>query len=143
MTSIDFYVLDENSRQDKYFISCRIAEKAWKNGNRIMIQTSSETEAKHLDQLMWTFRDQSFVPHALLPVADQKTTPVIIGWGTEAGGENDVLINLGNEIPAFFSSFQRVIEIVDTDPEHRAISRDHFRFYRDRGYPLQNREVKG
>ena len=120
-----------------------IAEKAWKNGNRVMIQTGSEEEARLLDKLLWTFRDQSFVPHSLLPAADLETTPVIIGWGTDARGENDVLINLDENIPEFFSSFHRVIEIVDGNPESREISREHFRFYRDRGYPLQNREIKG
>ena len=63
-----------------------------------MIQTSSEQEAMHMNQLLWTFRDQSFIPHELLPRADMKTTPVIIGWGGDAAEECDVLINLATEI---------------------------------------------
>ena len=74
MTRIDFYILDEASRQDRYLLSCRIIEKAWKNHHRVMVQTGSEEEARHLDKLLWTFRDQSFVPHGLLPIADAQTT---------------------------------------------------------------------
>ena len=143
MTQVDFYVLEQNSSQDKYFLCCRITEKAWKSGNRVMIQAGSEEEARHLDNLLWTFRDQSFIPHSLLPDAELETTPVVIGWGTDARGENDVLINLGKNIPEFFSSFRRVIEVVDSDPGTRETSREHFRYYRDRGYRLKNREIKG
>jgi DNA polymerase-3 subunit chi len=141
MTRIDFYILDTSAVQDRYLLSCRIAEKAWKENHRVMIQAASEQEARHLDQLLWTFRDQSFVPHALLPVADTTTTPVIIGWNADAGEERDILINLSDEVPACFSRFERVIEPVDNDPERRAISRQHYRYYRDRGYPLQDRKI--
>jgi DNA polymerase-3 subunit chi len=143
MTQIDFFILDESSRQDRYTLSCRIIEKAWRNDHRVMVQTGSEQEAHHLDKLLWTFRDQSFVPHALLPVADAETTPVIIGWNTDAGEERDILINLADEIPAYFSRFDRVIEPVDNDADRRARSREHYRFYRDRGYPMNNLTIKG
>ena len=143
MTRIDFYILEESSRQDRYVLSCRIIEKAWKSRHRVMVQTASEEEARHLDRLLWTFRDQSFVPHALLPVADAETTPVIIGWNSDAGEERDLLVNLSDEIPAYFSRFDRVIEPVDNDAGRRAISREHYRFYRDRGYPLNNTTIKG
>ena len=96
MTRIDFYILDTGAVQDRYLLSCRIAEKAWKENHRVMIQAASEQEARHLDQLLWTFRDQSFVPHGLLPVADTTTTPVIIGWNADAGEERDILITLGD-----------------------------------------------
>ena len=68
--------------------------------------------------------------------------PVTISWGTDPRGEHEVLINLAREIPAFFSSFERVIEPVDNDENHKAVSREHYRFYRDRGYPLKNQEIK-
>jgi DNA polymerase-3 subunit chi len=143
MTQVDFYILDESSKQDRYFLSCRIIEKAWKNNHRVMIQTGNEQEAHHLDKLLWTFRDQSFIPHALLPVADTETTPVIIGWNSDAGEERDILINLADEIPAYFSRFERMIEPVDNNENRRVISREHYRFYRDRGYPLNNRTISG
>ena len=141
MTQVDFYILDEQASQDRFFLCCRIAEKAWKNNHRVMIQTTSEQEAHHLDKLLWTFRDQSFIPHALLPVADSETTPVIIGWSSDAGEERDILINLADEIPAYFSRFERVIEPVDNNANRREISREHYRYYRDRGYPLNNRTI--
>ncbi len=141
MTRIDFYILNENARHDRFFLSCRITEKAWHQKHRIMIQTDSGQEARHMSQLLWTFRDQSFIPHELLPQADLKTTPVIIGWDDDAAEECDVLINLATEIPPFFSRFERLIEIVEKDPAHKQISRDHYRYYQERGYPLTNHKL--
>lgn len=142
MTRVEFYILSETVSQDRYQLTCRIAEKAWKNGKRVMIQTNSADEARLLDDLLWRFRATSFVPHALLPDADLATTPVIIGWGTDARNQHEVLINLAAQIPDFFSSFERVIEPVDQDPQQLAISREHYRFYRDRGYPLSNQQIQ-
>ena len=142
MTRIDFYILDGASTQDRFLLSCRIVEKAWKENHRVMIQAGSEQEAHHLDQLLWTFRDQSFVPHALLPIADTSTTPVIIGWNEDAGEESDILLNLSNEVPACFSRFERVIAPVDNDPVRREACRQHYRYYRDRGYPLNDRKIQ-
>ncbi len=141
MTRIDFYILNENARHDRFFLSCRITEKAWHQKHRIMIQTDSGQEARHMSQLLWTFRDQSFIPHELLPQADLKTTPVIIGWDDDAAQECDVLINLATEIPPFFSRFERLIEIVEKDPAHKQVSRDHYRYYQERGYPLTNHKL--
>ena len=141
MTSVEIYVLTENSKQDRYYLSCRIAEKAWKSGNRVVIQTDSMQEAQKMNQLLWSFREQSFMPHDMLASADLESNPVTVSWGTDARGEHDVLINLATEIPEFFSSFSRVIEPVDNNENSKTISREHYRFYRDRGYPLKNQEI--
>ena len=141
MTRIDFYILNQNTHHDRFFLSCRITQKAWHQKHRVMIQTSSEQEAMHMNKLLWTFHDQSFIPHELLPRADLKTTPVIIGWSGDAAEECDVLINLATEIPPFFSRFERLVEIVDKDPAQKQVSRDHYRYYQERGYPLTNHKL--
>lgn len=141
MTRVDFYVLNEGVRQNRYQLACRITEKAWLSGHRVFIHTASAEEARHVDSLLWTFRDQSFVPHDLLGQADSELTPVIVGHGTECGDEHDVLINLAPEVPAFFSSFDRVIEPLDADPGARDAGRERYRFYNDRGYPLDTIKI--
>lgn len=138
MTKVDFYILGDGSRQDRHRLACRVAEKAWQSGRRVFIHTASLEEARHMDDLLWTFRDQSFIPHDLLGQADPALTPVIVGYGTDSGGEHDVLINLAAEVPAFFSAFERVIEPLDDAPGIREAGRERYRFYRDRGYPLNN-----
>jgi DNA polymerase-3 subunit chi len=141
VTRVDFYILENDARDGRFGLACRIAEKAWETGHRVLIHTASREQARRMDSLLWTFRDRSFVPHGLLGEADPALTPVLIGHGTDAGDEHDVLINLGDRIPPFFSGFDRVIEPVDSDENVRTASRERYRFYRDRGYALNNQRI--
>ena len=141
MTRVDFYVLSEQSGENRYHFTCRLAEKAYRQGRRVYIHTSSLDEARHLDRLLWTFRDGSFIPHGCLPEADPSVTPVLIGHDGNVGDEQDVLINLGPEPPAFFSRFERLAEPLDNDPAVKASGRNRFRFYRERGYPLETHTI--
>jgi DNA polymerase-3 subunit chi len=142
MTQVDFYVLKSNANGNRYMLACRIAEKAWAQGHRVLIHTQSPEDAKHMDRLMWTFRDQSFVPHGLIETANAVLNPVLIGSAGGAGDEHEVLVNLADEVPNFFSRFERVAECVDSDESVRLGGRERFRFYRDRGYPLKTHEIK-
>ncbi len=142
MTRIDFYILAEPSQGNRHTLACRLADKAYQQGHRVYLHADSEQEAAQLDRLLWTFRDRSFVPHGLSGQVDTARTPVLIGWGDEAADEHDVLINLGREVPHFFSRFERVMEPVDQAEEIRTAARQRFRFYRDRGYPLDTHDIK-
>lgn len=138
MTRVDFYVLQAGSEHQRHIFACRLAEKAFRLGLGIYLHTRSAAETARLNDLMWTFRDGSFVPH--LPVAeavgeDEKdNTPIHLGHGSEPGPHSDLLINLADQVPLFFSRFERVAEIVAGDARNDA--RERFRFYRDRGYSL-------
>jgi DNA polymerase-3 subunit chi len=141
MTEVDFYILEDQARSTPFSIACRLAEKAWQQGRRVLVQVDGEQEAQHLERLLWTFREQSFVPHGHLGKADPALNPILIGHDDSGGEEHDVLINLAAEIPGFFSRFERVAEIVPPDPSAKAASRERFRFYRDRGYSLQTHKI--
>jgi DNA polymerase-3 subunit chi len=134
MTQVDFYVLEPAAGGSRHALACRIVEKAWSQGHRVLVHCASAEEARQVDRLLWTHRDQSFVPHGLLGAADPALNPVLVAHGGEAGEEHDVLVNLAPAAPVCFSRFTRVAEPVDNDPEARAAGRERFKFYRDRGY---------
>ncbi len=141
MTRVDFYILTELARCDRYVFACRLVDKVCGQGRRVYIQAGSDAEVRHLDRLLWTFREQSFIPHGRAGDADQELTPVLLGWQGDPQHEDDVLINLAPEVPEFFSRYDRVAEIMDSDPEVRRAGRERFRFYRHRGYPLKDHEI--
>ena len=141
MTRIDFYNLTEQCRDNRFMFACRLTEKIYHQGRRVFIHTSSLDEAQHMDRLLWTFRQGSFIPHGPLEKADPASTPVIIGCSGEAGEEHDVLVNLSPQVPAFFSRFERLAELVDREPESKDAGRQRYRFYRDRGYPLESHDI--
>lgn len=142
MTRVDFYVLGESGESGRYRFACRLVEKIYQQQRRAYIHTGSEEEARQLDRLLWTYRQDSFLPHGLLGVVNPQFTPILIGWGEDPGSENDVLINLAPEVPIFFSRFDRVSEIIDADPQVRDLGRQRYRFYRDRGYPLESHQIE-
>ena len=140
MTRIDFYILQDSSGASREAYACRIAEKAYQKGHRVYMHSDSEEQARHLDELLWTFNAGSFVPHALQSVAGQHA--VTIGHDFEPVENTDVLINLAHTAPVFFSRFERVAEVVDQAPQHKESARERFRFYRDRGYELQHHQIQ-
>lgn len=141
MTQIDFYVMKESAPGNRFTLACRLAEKAYKQQRRVFVYTGSQEESIHMDRLLWTFRQGSFIPHGMIHQADASVTPVLIGHDGDPGEEHDVLINLSKQIPPFFSRFERLAEPLDQTPEDLAAGRSRFRYYRERGYDLQHHEV--
>ena len=139
MTRVDFYMLEQAGPAERDRFVCRLAEKAYLSGHRVYLHAPDPARAQALDALLWRFRDGSFVPHVSLEAgaAPEPLTPVHIGYGDELPeGLDDVLVNLGETVPRFFSRFERVAEVLDE--AGRAAGRERFRFYRERGYELNN-----
>lgn len=141
MTRIDFYSVKEGSAGDRFLLTCRLAERIHCKGHRVYINLPNPEQARHLDRLLWTYRQQSFLPHGLTGDIDPELTPILLGFNANPGNENQVLINLALEVPAFFSCFERLCEPVDQDPEIRNAGRQRYRYYRDQGYPLHHHEI--
>ncbi|MDQ1342927.1 MAG: polymerase subunit chi, partial [Pseudomonadota bacterium] len=101
-TKVDFYLLGAPDPRARLATACRLAEKAFDQGMRVTVRTASPAEAVELDDLLWTFSDRSFVPHAVWPAdpALAEETPVLIASGALPGTHRDVLIHLAAEPPA-------------------------------------------
>jgi DNA polymerase-3 subunit chi len=138
MTRVDFYILEGARGDARTRFACRLADKAYQLGNRVYVRTTGPGQSERLDDLLWTLRQDSFVPHEMAN-AQAGDCPVLIGHDYEPADDRQVLINLGNEVPFFFSRFERVIEIVDDDG--RADARTRFSWYRDRGYALEHHRI--
>ncbi len=141
MTQVDFYILEDGASGNRFSVAARLAEKAWQQGHRVYIHTCSEEESVHMDRLLWTFREQNFVPHGLVTKSDPKLNPILIGHQPDPGDEHDVLINLDSKVPEFFSRFERVTECIDHDGTIREVARARFKFYRDHGYPMNTHKL--
>ena len=140
MTQVDFYILNGEASTARALLACRLTEKAWKQGHRVYINTASQQQLAELDDLLWTFRAGSFIPHGVYTETDTEE-PVALGHASEPAGHNDVLVNLSDEIPAYFSRFERVAELVGPDEQQRATARDRYRYYQDRGYTLNTHKL--
>lgn len=140
MARIDFYVLSQTGEQARQAFACRLAEKAYRLDNTVHIETANRAAAERVDDLLWTFRDGSFVPHHLLGVVDLES-PVTIGCGSESLPTRDLLINLSDDIPRIAESFARVAELVSSDHDCKQRSRQRFAAYRDRGHEIETHKL--
>ena len=146
MTRIDFYIVEQGSDEATDNFICRLTEKAWSQDNSVFLHTLDESHAMKFDELLWTFAENSFVPHQLFTEGSQPSTSKDIFIGHQAMQHipehcHDVLINLGHEAPSFFSQFERVAEIIVNDKTSLAKGRERYQFYRDRGYALETHKM--
>ncbi len=102
---------------------------------------SGAEEARRLDELLWTYRERSFVPHDLVESAGADPAPVLIGTALEQAPSQDVLLNLAAQVPEGFERFARIVEPLDADAERRQRGRERFRVYRERGFTPQSHTV--
>ena len=139
MTRVDFYVLPGEDPAARLEFVCRLAEKALERRRNVFVHGDDEAELERLDALLWGFRPTAFVPHRLVPAGEPpgaaERAPVELSTG-EPHPDRHVLVNLGRDVPAFFSRFERALEVVDQRPPIRDAGRERYRFYRHRGYPL-------
>jgi DNA polymerase-3 subunit chi len=142
MARVDFYVLKRPGREARLVFACRLAEKAWRLDNTVHIATADEATARELDELLWTFRDGSFVPHERVAAdTDQPESPVTIAAGPTRLEGRDLLINLDDSVPPGIEAFPRIAELVTSDAETRALGRERFATYRNLGHELETHDV--
>ncbi len=141
MTQVDFYVLEGNQAKSRLRFACRLADKAYRLGHRVYIHTASPEQTRELDTLLWTFQQNSFVPHCTVQDAGDTPSQVLISHDAEPDA-SQVLINLAADVPLFFSRFERVAELVNADNTVRQQGRSRYGFYKERGYPLRTHEIK-
>ncbi len=147
MTKVDFYILPGDSSEERHLFACRLADKAFKLGHSIYIHSGDQAQAETLDELLWSWRNSSFIPHQVETEQADSNAPRLLNIGFNQGHGsakqlNGLLINLSNNVPEFFSRFERVSEIVVQSPAVTESTRSNYRFYRDRGYPLESHDLR-
>jgi DNA polymerase-3 subunit chi len=128
MPRVDFHEI-KGPRWD--LTLCRQVEAAWEAGERVYVWADSEAEARRLDDLLWTFRDDAFVPHDLWQGGAALETPVAVGW--RAGNPNGAgcVVLARDASPAEVEGFARVVDFAPVDlPERIGRARDRYRAFR-------------
>lgn len=122
--------------------ACRLLRKAFNNGAKVVV-TGESLILKQLDAALWAISATDFVPHCLLR-GDPRViaaSPVILTTAIESAPHQDVLLNLGDQIPQGFDRFQRVIEVVSLDEHERLSARARWTDYKRLGYTLHRYDL--
>jgi DNA polymerase-3 subunit chi len=111
------------------------ASEPWVGGrgrrdHTIDIVTDDEAAARELDELMWRYPAERFLPHVVEPASG--AAPVRIR-DSAPSGKADVVINLTKTAMPEPGRYHRLLEIVPHHEDDRGASRDKFRAYRALG----------
>jgi DNA polymerase-3 subunit chi len=145
-TVADFYLLTSEVEEDRYRCACRLTHKAWEQELSVYIHCETEATAHVLDDLLWTFKDISFIPHQLLSDAtleENNILSICIGFQALKKGppHRDILLNLTEEAPHFFEQYSRILEIVLAEAAAKKTARQRYKCYQDHGYTMTTHEI--
>jgi DNA polymerase III subunit chi len=146
MTQVDFYILPDTTLEARLDFACRLAETIAGKGYRLHLHAEDEAMATDLDERLWTFRAEAYLPHALLGSEMAESVAVTIGWEQppEPSAEAPMaLLNLDPGIPEWFSRFERVAEIINQHQQVLVAKRECWQTYKQRGYPVKAHQLRG
>lgn len=136
MTRIDFYRYAE----DKQHYACRLAAKACRS-NRVVVYSPDPAALDRFDKALWTYQATGFVPHVRAGSPLAAETPIVLSSTGDGLPHHDVLLNLADEWPPFFATFERVLEIVGADEADKELARTRYAFYQKRGYDIRVNDI--
>jgi DNA polymerase-3 subunit chi len=122
---------------DKLAYACRLLRKAWRQGARIVV-VGAAAELDRLDDALWTFEPDEFVPHCRLrgvqpPAERMKRTPIWLADDAAADVDASVMVNLGPAFEPCFDRYARVIELVSQSDDDAQAARARWRSYTQAG----------
>jgi DNA polymerase-3 subunit chi len=110
MTEVLFYHLTESKLEDAL---PALLEKSVERGWKVVVQTNADARRDFLDAHLWTFRDDSFLPHGTdaSPMADAQ--PVLLTSTADNANDASVRFVVDGAEPPALGAYQRVVFMFD------------------------------
>jgi DNA polymerase III subunit chi len=142
MPKVSFYVLPTQSDQERLIFACKLVEKAYRSSNRIYILTESDAQSRLMDNLLWTFRAGSFIPHHLydgkIPTIENR---ILLGTLNAPEPWQKIIINLSGQQPADLEYSERIMEILDASATVKQAGRERYRHYKHLGLTISTHNM--
>ena len=132
MTEVVFYHLESQPLERALpALLERCRERNW----RVVVQAGTDERCTALDQLLWTFRDESFLPHGLAGDADATVQPIVIASGPENPNGATVRFLVDRAVPPDLAGYDRAVFLFDgNDPDALAEARGHWKDVKAAGF---------
>ncbi len=145
LTRIDFYY----DVKDTFLFASRITRKLYYDNvvtheHPLVIRCKNQPQCDEFTESVHHFSERDFIPLVNFSDKNAKFSPIILLTQSEIPFWADdivVLLNLDAKIEMTFSSYSRVIEIVDQSEVNRQKGREKYKFYKERGYEVFNHKV--
>jgi len=142
MTDVSFYF----NVADRSDYICRLTRKATRQGARVVLSGPAPM-LTHYDRCLWTFEDVEFLAHQVLaPHQTSADAAAVQVWLTQDPAQcahREVLVNLGDQPPAGYRDYARLIEVVSRDEADRTAARQRWKYYASQGDTIERFEVGG
>ncbi len=142
MPEISFYLLSTIGAETRYAFACKLIEKAYRSGYFAYVITDSDNQSQWLDQLLWTFRPTSFVPHEIYRgTLPEFSNTILIGNVPAPEAWQKLIINLATPAVTALNNTERVLEILDNDEVTKQTGRQRYRYYQQLGLKIQTHQI--
>jgi len=144
MPEASFYILKTDSLSERFIFACKLIEKAYRCGEFCYVYTDSAQQSQQLDNQLWTFRENSFIPHQqydeLNNTPDNEKT-VLIGHIAAPKNWQKLIFNLSSNYPEDLTKTERVLEILDNNETLKQAGRQRYRQYQQDGFKIATHEI--
>ncbi|KGM52969.1 DNA polymerase III subunit chi [Lysobacter concretionis Ko07 = DSM 16239] len=137
----DFYLIQKpRFRNEPLLLVCELARKASDAGLPCVILARDMAQAEQLDDLLWSFDPEAFVPHQIVDEdMDEEEAAVLIAAPEHDIALRPLVINLRDG--AVEGAFDRVLEVVPADDSARGPLRERWKQYKARGLELNKHDM--
>jgi DNA polymerase-3 subunit chi len=142
MTGVSFYILEKEAERGKYIFACKLIEKAYRQGQFCFVLTQDDHQSQIMDDLLWTFRPGSFIPHDKMPCKpNANSSRVLIGKAPLSDDRQTLLVNLSENCPDLDHQNARIIEIIENDETAKAAGRARYKQYQSAGFSIETHRI--
>lgn len=140
MPRADFYLIAKpRFRDEPLRLVCELAKRAFAAQQPLLILARDHAQAEALDELLWAFDEDAFIPHQIAGDEDDVHTAVLIVPPGVDTPDRPLVLNLRETCAE--GGYQRVLEVVAADPAERDGSRTRWREYQRRGFELAKNDM--
>jgi DNA polymerase III subunit chi len=134
MTEIGFYHLDRTPLERAL---PRLLERGLGAGFRIVVHAGSAERVAHLDALLWTYDDASFLPHGSKRDGRPERQPIWLTESDENPNRADMLVLTDGATSPRLAEYRRCLDLFDGNDEAAlAAARERWRRAKDAGHTL-------
>ena len=140
MARADFYLIAKpRFREEPLRLVCELARKAHDAGQATLILARDHAQAEELDDLLWAFDDDAYVPHQIAGDEEDELAPVLIATPDMDVPLRPLVLNLRDA--AVEGAFERVLEVVPADESARGPLRERWKAYKARGLEVKSHDM--
>ncbi len=132
IAGVDFYLLESAPGNAVDRLACRVVDKAYRAGHRTFLLARDDQHCRELDELLWSFSQGSFVPHALAE-EDDRGPVVIAAAPPDAASDYQVVVTLAEQPLAKAFHHLRIADMIGASDADRQAARHRYRYYREQG----------